>query len=346
MGINTSKRAPFWRSRIFGALLAVTFGMVAGGGVGHAGTVTIKVGHLVAQDMAPLFVAKEAGCFQKYGLNVDTVFFANPGDENAALAGGSIDVSTIPFTLAYLAANNGVPIKVVASAGGWGIQEVVAQKSLGIKSLADLKAYIDSGKPPPTVAVLQGDTLEMIMRTALAKEDIPVDKVKFVYFNDLLAMVDAFRSGKVDILSHIKPYTTDMEVNQGATLVTTSAQTWSLYTPNTLVAVLNKTLVNRPNVVKGYLEGLVCGGNIMNTDPQKAVQLLSNGHYFRVSPAVLLQAIKTAPAPVSFIPDTASVQQVVNDMSKLGYIKAGTSSDQIFDLDMIKKIQASELQTK
>jgi ABC-type nitrate/sulfonate/bicarbonate transport system substrate-binding protein len=67
----------------------------------------VKAGHLVALDMAPLFVGKESGCFEKAVLDVETIFFANPGDNNAALAGGSIDFSTNPFTLPFFAANSG-----------------------------------------------------------------------------------------------------------------------------------------------------------------------------------------------------------------------------------------------
>ncbi|HET6609487.1 MAG TPA: ABC transporter substrate-binding protein [Rhodopila sp.] len=308
-----------------------------------AAEIDVKVGHMVAQDMAPLFVAKESGCFDKYGLNVTPVFFPNPGDQNAALAGGAITFGTIPFTLAYLAVNNGVPIKAIAGAGGWGIQEVVAQPGTGLHSIADIKAYIKAGKPPLKIAVLQGDTLELIMRSAFQEDGIDPAKVKFVYFDDLLAMVDAFRNDQVDILSHIKPYTTDMEMMHGAQLLTTSADTWSLHTPNTVVAVLDKTLTKRPAVVRSYLEGLVCGANIINLTPQKAVDLLEKGHYYRVPSAVLLQALKSSPAPVSFVSDTASVQKVVNEMASLGYISEAATKHQIFDQTMIESIQKADL---
>ena len=85
--------------------------------------IPVKAGHLVALDMAPLFVGVEAGCFEDNGLAVETVFFTNPGDNNAALAGGQIDFSTNPFTLPFFAANSGVPIKTVAAAGGWGVEK-------------------------------------------------------------------------------------------------------------------------------------------------------------------------------------------------------------------------------
>lgn len=304
-----------------------------------AALIKVKAGHLVALDMAPLFVAKESGCFEKYGLDVETIFFANPGDNNAALAGGAIDFSTNPFTLPFFAANSGVPIRVVSAAGGWGVMEVIAQKETGLASIADIKAYIAAGKPPLQIATLQGDTLELILTRAFAEAGIDQAKTKFIYFNDLLAMVDAFRLGKVDILSHIKPYTTDLVVSKGAKVLTTNAATWDQSTPNTVVSVLDKTLSSRPEVVKAYLQGLVCGASLINKTPDKAVELMSKGTYFRVKPEVLLASFKSAPAPISFVPSIPSIQSVVDDLTKLGYIKGNVKAQDIFRLDMIKAIE-------
>jgi len=88
-----------------------------GGSAGQTLT-SIKVGHLVALDMAPLFVGVESGCFKQNGLAVETVVFTNPGDNNAALAGSAIDFNINPFTLPFFAASSGVPIKTIAAAGG------------------------------------------------------------------------------------------------------------------------------------------------------------------------------------------------------------------------------------
>ncbi|WP_413724909.1 ABC transporter substrate-binding protein [Sodalis sp. RH16] len=300
----------------------------------------VKVGHLVALDMAPLFVAKESGCFTRQGLDVETVFFANPGDNNAALAGGAIDFSINPFTLPFFAANSGVPIRVISAAGGWGIMEVVAKGSLGLHSMADLKTYIQQHPGHPLkIATLQGDTLELILDRQFARNGIDPKSVQLVYFNDLLAMVEAYRSGQVDILSHIKPYTTDMEVNKGSTLLTNNAETWSLYSPNAVVSVLDKTLSQRKTVVREFLSGLICGADIINKNPDQAVSYLDKGHYFRVSPAVLTRAFKSAPAPISFTPDLASIQSVVDDLGKLGYIKGGARAEDIFRLDMIRGLE-------
>lgn len=299
----------------------------------------VKAGHLIALDMAPLFVAKENGCFERAGLDVETVFFANPGDNNAALAGGAIDFSTNPFTLPFFAAKSGVPIRVIAAAGGWGVIEVVAQGRTGLASLDDLKAYVAAGKPKLKVATLQGDTLELILTRAFDTKGIPQGGVELVYFNDLLAMVEAFRGGQVDLLSHIKPYTSEMIVERGAKVLTTNAETWDRFSPNAVVSVLEATLKTRPDIVKAYVEGLVCAAKIINEDPEKAVALMTKGNYFRVKPEVLLQAFRSAPAPVSFRPDVASVQGVLDDLGRLGYIKGGVKAGDIFRLETVEALQ-------
>ena len=322
---------------------AVVVLLVAGGADSSHALTKVKAGHLVALDMAPLFLAKEGGCFEKFGLDVETVFFANPGDNNAALAGGEIDFSTNPFTLPFFAANAGVPIRTIAAAGGWGIMQVIADGKLKINSVEDLKKLIMAGGKKLKFASLQGDTLELILTRIFKTNGIPDSAVEIVNFDDLLAMVDAFRSGQVDVLSHIKPYTTDFVVNKGATLLTDNAKIWSPHTPNTVVSVLEKTLRDKPQIVEAYLKGLLCAADMINKDPEAAVKILSaKNSYYRVSPAVLLDAFKNASEPVSFVPDLESIQSVVDDLSALGYIKGKTKATDIFRLDMIKKLEAEK----
>jgi len=324
---------------VMGAACAVALAFGSGAQAADKPLTKVKAGHLVAIDMAPLFVAKESGCFKQQGLDVETVFFANPGDNNAALAGGAIDFSTNPFTLPFFAANSGVPIRVVAAAGGWGVMEVVSQGKLGFKAMDNLKAYVKAGKPKLKIATLQGDTLELILKREFTRLGISDKDVELVYFNDLLAMVEAFRSGQMDLLSHIKPYTTDMVVSKGAAVLTTNAKTYSMTTPNTVVSVLDKTLKERPQVVEAYLKGLICAAAIINKQPEKATDYLVKGNYYRVPPKVLLASLKAAPAPVSFTPDVVAIQTVVDELTKLGYVKGTTSANDIFRLDMIKSLE-------
>lgn len=302
--------------------------------------IPVKAGHLVALDMAPLFVGVESGCFEENGLAVETVFFTNPGDNNSALAGGSIDFSTNPFTLPFFAASSGVPIKTIAAAGGWGVMQVIAKSEYEIASVADLAAYIEANPDQQLrIATLRGDTLELILLDAFEQAGISADDVEMVYFDDLLAMVDAFRLGEVDLLSHIKPYTTQFVENGEATVVTDNAEIWSPTAPNTVVSVLEQTLTERPEVVEAYLKGLQCAAEMINETPEDAIALLQGGNYYRVEDDVMLEAFTSQPSPITFTPDLKAVQGVVDQMVALDYIKADVPASEIFDTSTIEKLE-------
>ena len=61
--------------------------------------ISVKAGHLVALDMAPLFVGGESGCFVEKGLAVETVFFTKPVNNNKTFNGGQNEFSTKPFKM-------------------------------------------------------------------------------------------------------------------------------------------------------------------------------------------------------------------------------------------------------
>ncbi|MEM9092870.1 MAG: ABC transporter substrate-binding protein, partial [Cyanobacteria bacterium P01_F01_bin.53] len=285
-------------------------------------------------------VGVESGCFEESGLAVETVAFTNPGDNNAALAGGQIDFSTNPFTLPFFAANSGVPIKTISAAGGWGVMQVIINNEYGVESVDDLATFAaENADTQLKIATLRGDTLELILVDAFEEAGIAPDAFEMVYFDDLLAMVDAFRVGEVDILSHIKPYTTQFVTSGEATVLTDNAEVWSATTPNTVVSVLEKTLGDRPEVVEAYITGLQCAAAIINTEPAKAIELLEGGNYFRVENEVLLTAFETQPSPITFTPDLEAVQTVVDKMVELKYIESDVPAKDIFDVTIVEGLE-------
>lgn len=299
---------------------------------------TVKIGHLVALDMAPMFVAKEAGFFKEQGLDVETIFFPNPGDNNAALAGGSIQVSINPFTLPYLAENSGIPIRIISSAGGLGIMEVVAQGKLGIDSVPSLVAWVKANPDKKLrVAALKGDTLEMILYRCFVDNGLSYENFEMVWFNDLLAMVQSFESEQVDILSFIKPYTTNLIVNRGAKRITDNSEVWGLGTPNCTAAVMADFMQKYPKTVEAYLRAVQSGFDLIVANPEKAVELLKNGGYYKVPPEVLLAAFKSSPKQASLRPNREGVMKAINDMAAAGYIKA--PKGEVMDLSILDIVE-------
>jgi len=283
---------------------------------------TVKVGHLVALDMAPLFIAKEAGYFSDEGLDVETIFFSNPGDANAALAGGSLQLTINPFTLAYLGANSGVPMRIIANAGGNGIMQVVAQGKYDVSSIAELAVWVKAHPDQKLkVGTLRGDTLDMILYKAFKDNGLSYDDFEMIWFDDLLAMVQSFKTNDIDILSHIQPYTTDLQVNYGATFLTDNALVWGEGTPNTTLIVLEDFAKQYPETVKRFLRAENRALELIKNNPEKAEQFLAGKNYYKTPDDVLLAAFKTQ-KNATLYPNVEGMMMAINDMVTQRYIDA------------------------
>jgi ABC-type nitrate/sulfonate/bicarbonate transport system substrate-binding protein len=287
---------------------------------------TIKIGHLVALDMAPLFIAKEAGYFVDEGLDVETLFFSNPGDANAALAGGSIQLTINPFTLAYLGVNSGVPMRIIANAGGNGIMQVVAQGKYDVSSIPELAAWVKAHPDQKLkVGTLRGDTLDMILYKAFNDHGLAYDDFEMIWFDDLLAMVQSFKTNDIDILSHIQPYTTDLQVNYGAKFLTDNAAVWGEGTPNTTLIVLEDFAKQYPETVQRFLRAENRALDLIKTNPEKAQEYLAGKNYYKTPDDVLLNAFKTQ-KNATLYPNVEGMMTAINDMVTQGYIDAPTEN--------------------
>lgn len=285
---------------------------------------TIKAGHMVALDMSPLFIAKEAGYFKDEGLNVETVFFSNPGDQNAALTGGSLQFATNPFTLAYLGQNSGVPMRILSNAGGNGVMQVVIQGKYNVSSMTDLVSYV---KAHPTeklkVGTLRGDTLDMILYKVFKDNGLSYDNFEMIWFDDLLAMVQSFKTNDIAVLSHIQPYTNDLQVNYGAKLLTDNAIVWGKGTPNVTTIALDSFAKQYPETVKRFLRAENRAVELMKNNPEQAVKILSGKNYFKTADEVLLAAFKTQ-KDATMYPNVDGMMTAINDMVAQNYIKKPT----------------------
>ena len=296
----------------------------------------IEVGHLVALDMAPLFLAVERRYFENEGLDVKTRFFANPGDNNAALASGDLQLTINPFTLPYLGAAAGGDFKFVSSAGGVGVMEIVAQGELNVSSFDDLIAKSRSGGDKIRVGSLKGDTLDVIVFKALEDRGSNYSEFEMVWFNDLLAMVQAFKTGDIDVLSHIKPYTTDLVVNYDAVSLGTNSSVWGLGTPNCVTMVTGDFAEKYPVTVQQYLKAIRRAYRDILDDPETAADALVKGRYYQVDRDVIVAAMKTLPGEVILRPNMEGVGVAIEDLVEQGYMQPVTT--EIYDSSFLDAI--------
>ena len=105
----------------------------------------------------PLWIAKDAGLFEKYGLNVNLIVIAAGNAAIGALMGGDVDILGAPGTTTVLSAAKGLPLVVIGTfgAGAW---KLAARPS--ITSAQELRGKIVGTSRP-------GTTIDFALRRAL-----------------------------------------------------------------------------------------------------------------------------------------------------------------------------------
>ena len=107
----------------------------------------------------PLWVAKDAGVFERFGLNVNLVIIAAGTAAIGALMGGDVEILGAPGSTTMVSAAKGLPLAIIGTFGP-GAWKLIAHPS--ITSAAELR-----GK---TVGISRlGTTIEFATRRALVK---------------------------------------------------------------------------------------------------------------------------------------------------------------------------------
>ena len=114
----------------------------------------------------PLWIAKEMGLYEKYGLDAKVVFVPSGNVANSALIAGEIDVICGSGSASVVAADKGLPIVIVGNFGS-AIYKLVANP--GISSAKDLKGKIVGTSRP-------GSSTDFALRRTLSKLGLVPDK--------------------------------------------------------------------------------------------------------------------------------------------------------------------------
>jgi NitT/TauT family transport system substrate-binding protein len=103
----------------------------------------IRVGAGLDDETTALLYAAQSGMFRRAGLNVDVQRFNSGSVITAAVAGGSLDAGKVNTMSAITAYARGIPMKLIAPAGGWNsdapIRGIVVAENAPIHLATDFK---------------------------------------------------------------------------------------------------------------------------------------------------------------------------------------------------------------
>ena len=185
-----------------------------------------------------LLVAKEKGFFEKYGVNVEPVYYESFPQAPADLAAGKIDAGLFSIGDALIASEH-IKVKVVAAYDDGGLNTIISIPE--ITSIADLK-----GKQ---IGVKIGSPYEIFVREMLHTAGLETSDVVLVNLSAEevpAALPDQVQAGFV-----WEPYTTEL-LNDGYHVLFSSDQISSLY-PD-LVTFRASVVNERPADVRAFLK--------------------------------------------------------------------------------------------
>ena len=163
-------------------------------------TVKVRIGTQPWIGYGPWWIAQKKGLFEKYGLDVELVDFAEDKEVNAAFASGDMNAANIATHTAIKLYSTGLDLKLVLLEDvSTSADAILADKS--ITSIADLK-----GK---SVAYEEGTTSDLLLNYALQQNGMTLADIKPVPMPASDAGT-ALLTGNVPVAVTYEPYITEV----------------------------------------------------------------------------------------------------------------------------------------
>ncbi|MBH5320192.1 aliphatic sulfonate ABC transporter substrate-binding protein [Paenibacillus sp. GSMTC-2017] len=226
----------------------------------------VRVGYIPdINGAAPIVIGEEKGFFKEAGIKVTPTKFLSGPPEFQAMAAGELDIAYIGPGATFLAAQGKGKIIAVASLSK--SDKLLATKSSGIKSWADLK-----GK---TVGVPKGTSGEMILNLGLEKVGLKPSDVNIINL-EVAGAVSSFIANKVDAVAIWSPYTAEIEKHVGKDNILVVGDNEQFYPEYVFPAswVVNPTfLEKKPEVVEQFLQAWIASNDYKLKNIEETITL-------------------------------------------------------------------------
>lgn len=224
----------------------------------------LKVGYLNVMDDAQAMLAKDAGLYEKHGLDVELVLFESGTDLIKAIVGGQLHAGVLGFTNAVTWAEKGADLKVVGGAQ-MGYHSILVRKGSEIKTIADLKGKRLASQKQGSTAdiVLNGVTLK---QAGLTRKD-----VQFVYVEPSVA-IQSLAAGQVDAAFVFEPYEAISRATAESQAIYEIGKVWPF--PCMVVITSGKQLSDDRDAVNRLLDAQKAAMEMMQKQPKEAARLL------------------------------------------------------------------------
>lgn len=239
---------------------------------GAASTPSLTVGFVVDPSWAQIPVAQAEGYFKAAGVNVKVVNFSTGPQALQALEAGQVDVTTCADVPVAATLANGATMKIIADSSRWKGSVVVANRTAGISSTAQL-AGKDIGTP-------LGTSAEYFVDTVLHKAAVSAKLVNV----DPSAMVTAMEQGNVPAVSVFQPYQQQVISGLGARAVVLKPPAGA-YVQQSLVLASRTAISTKATAIRDFEKALARASTDLTKETPAAVSAVASAT--QLSPALV-----------------------------------------------------------
>lgn len=321
--------------------------------------ILVSLGEGAAQEETPLgmavefmdhaacaYISQDKGWFEEEGLILTTYESYETGMAlAAALARGDIQVAYMCLVPAInVFANAKVPIKIIAGTHKYGYGLVVNPDK--VKTIQDLE------KPNIRIGcVREGGAVDVLLHKIIDKYNLKEEKIiSNIRRMSPIKQILAIQSGQLDAAFLPEQWST-MAEEFGFRMLLISQEVWPEMQGSVLV-VKEELIKNHPDLVKKLVRVSKRATNWANQYPQEAAEVVARqlqkagGSLFPVEDAdlvskieitaeVLLKSMNRLEYTININP--LIVQETINYVANLGYIKSSFPAEDILDLSFIEE---------
>ncbi len=318
----------------FGILvfLVVAFGQAS---AAPSGPLEIRLGHgFAAEEQFWLMVARpDITPNQGKVYTLKYTAFRASADRLTAYEAGQIDGGTLPGPTALFAAEQGLPLKLVASickevpGGNWHNTTFLALADSGIRSAKDLK-----GK---RVGIVDFKTAtELWARAAIESAGLDSNRDVSYVIVPFPAMGEALRSRRIDVGAFPNPFL-HLEKTRGGVVEVFTSKTGVPFEEELLMIFLRPEFVDKNrDAVKAFLRDFVVATRWYLANPREARQALIDKRFVNIPLSVYLEMQDYYRDPTARI-STDFLRKAQELHIKLGWQKKSVDVRKLVDLSML-----------
>jgi NitT/TauT family transport system substrate-binding protein len=288
----------------------------------------------VSGTRAPLWIAKDLGLFEKYGLDGNLVYISSGVTSVNALLGGSVDIIAASGSSAVGAAARGAPIVIIASLGHIAYK-LIAHPSItsvqGLRGKIIGSSRIGAGtdfalqRLMPKLGLTPGKDVTLLA-TGVSESD-----------RRLLMLMQ----GKIDATLGTEDNLLQLAAKGMKFSVLADVYEAGIYTTGSDIATSRQLLKQKPRQLKAFIMAITEGTYIGRTQKEHAMRVYRK--YLKVDDPKMLDSMHRnyllGSIPARPFPKEEAIQNDIEDLSQTYAHLKGRKAAEFLDITLLKSLE-------